>query len=112
MGQWAFGDWEVDVMLPYVPSRDIGTLSPAQVAEELGVDEKTVRNWIHAGLVASDRTPAGRYRLAPSVVPALKQLGQEIPLNLVAMREHLRATGQDVVGTKPAPRTKKEARSR
>jgi hypothetical protein len=50
--------------------------------------------------------------LSPSVVPALKQLGQVIPLNLVAMREHLRATGQDVVGTKPAPRTKKEAPSR
>jgi MerR family regulatory protein len=95
-------------MLPYVPSRDSGTLSPAQVAAELGVDEKTVRNWIHAGLVASARTPAGRYRLAPSVVPALRQLGEEIPLNLIAMREHLRATGQDMVGTKPSARASKE----
>jgi len=95
-------------MLPLVPARDSATLSPAQVAAEVGVDEKTVRNWIHAGLVASTRTPAGRYRLAPSVVPALKQLGQDIPLNVTAMRDHLRATGQDVVGSKPAAQTKRE----
>jgi hypothetical protein len=99
-------------MLPDVPIRDSGTLSPAQVAAELGVDEKTVRNWIHAGLVASSRTPAGRYRLSPSVVPALKQLGEQIPLNLIAMRDHLRATGQDVVGTKPSARTNKEEPTR
>ena len=91
-----------------MPTRDSGTLSPAQVAAEVGVDEKTVRNWIHAGLVASTRTPAGRYRLAPSVVPALKQLGEQIPLNVTAMRGHLRATGKGMVGAKPSVRSNKE----
>src|SRR5262245_15608115 len=99
-------------MLRIVPTRDSGTLSPAQVAAEVGVDEKTVRNWIHAGLVASTRTPAGRYRLPPSVVPALKQLAQEIPLNVTAMRDRLRATGQDVVGTSVSARINREEASR
>ena len=63
-----------------------GTLSPAQVASKVGVDEKTVRNWIHAHVVEAFRTPAGRYRLSPAVVPILQELGQEMPLNVGALR--------------------------
>jgi excisionase family DNA binding protein len=69
-----------------MPSAATATLSPQQVATELGVNEKTVRNWIKAGVVEASRTPAGRYRLAPSVIPALKKLGQEIPLNTRELR--------------------------
>ncbi len=64
-------------------------MSPTQVADQLGVDEKTVRNWIHAGVIEAPRPPAGRYRLESSVVPALKKLGQEIPLNTRALRGRL-----------------------
>jgi len=88
-------------MLRNVPAPESSSLTPAEVAAELGVDEKTVRNWIHEGLVAATRTTAGRYRLAPSVVPELKQLAEEIPLNVTTMRGHLQKTGQDVLGTKP-----------
>jgi len=64
-----------------MPQEATAKLSPRQVADELGVDEKTVRNWIHAGVVKASRTTAGRFRLSPSVIPALKKLSQEIPLN-------------------------------
>jgi excisionase family DNA binding protein len=65
-------------------------LSPAQVAEALGVNEKTVRNWVEAGVVEAQRTPAGRYRLPAAVVPTLKQLAdQGVPLNARELRTHL-----------------------
>lgn len=79
-----------------MPTRNSGTLSPAQVAAEVGVDEKTVRNWIHAGVIEATRTPAGRYRLAPTVVLALKHFAKEMPLNTHALRESFAtAVGRD-----------------
>ena len=77
-----------------MPPKATVTLSPKQVADALGVDEKTVRNWIHKGVVKASRTPAGRYLLAPSVVPALKKLGQEIPLNARTLRGRLPQEGK------------------
>ena len=77
-------------MLPYVPARQIETLSPAQVAEALGVNEKTVRNWAAEGVVESQRTPAGRYRLPAALVPALKELiAQGIPLDARELKNRL-----------------------
>jgi transposase len=76
-----------------MPPKATAMLSPRQVADELGVDEKTVRNWIKAGVVKASRTTAGRYQLAPSVVPALKKLGQEIPLNTRTLK--LRQSQED-----------------
>jgi excisionase family DNA binding protein len=78
----------------YVPARSrrvaesgpAEMLSPAQVAAELGVDERTVRRWIEAGVVPAERTTAGRYRVAPSVVPTLQRLGKDMPLNARTLR--------------------------
>jgi len=73
----------------------IDTLSPAQVAAELGVDEKTVRNWIHAGVVPAARTAAGRYRVPPSVVPRLLDLAKDIPLNTRTLRGRFEEEGHN-----------------
>jgi excisionase family DNA binding protein len=94
-----------------MPAREGDTLSPAQVAVQVGVDEKTVRNWIHAGVVEATRTPAGHYRLAPTVVPALQRLAREMPLNARTLRGRLpRSSPQERVPTRPA-RPRKGGRS-
>jgi len=73
-----------------VPARRAETLSPAQVAEALGVNEKTVRNWAAEGVVESQRTPAGRYRLPATVVLTLKELSaQGIPLDARELKNRL-----------------------
>lgn len=62
------------------------TLTPKQVADQLGVDEKTIRNWIQAGVLEASRTTAGHYHLDASVVPRLKKLGEKMPLNTRTLR--------------------------
>jgi excisionase family DNA binding protein len=69
-----------------VPPKASATLTPKQVASELGVDEKTVRNWIQAGVLEATRTTAGHYHLKASVVPTLKKLSAEMPLNTRTLR--------------------------
>jgi excisionase family DNA binding protein len=70
-------------------SKTSATLTPKQVADALGVDEKTIRNWIQAGVLESSRTTAGHYHLKASVVPRLKKLSQEGPLNARTLRRHM-----------------------
>lgn len=72
-------------------TQNSGELSPRQVADQLGVDEKSVRSWAAAGLIETRRTTAGRYRLPASVVPMLKQLAEHIPLNARELKRHLRS---------------------
>jgi hypothetical protein len=56
----------------------------------LGVNEKTVRNWAAEGVIESERTPAGRYRLPAAVVPVLKELvAQGIPLDARELKNRL-----------------------
>ena len=63
------------------------TLSPAQVAGELGVDERTVRRWVTGGVVPSERTPAGHHLLSPAVLRQLQQLASDnLPLNARTLR--------------------------
>jgi hypothetical protein len=62
-------------------------LSPAQVARELGVDERTVRRWIVAGVIPAQHTVTGYHLVAPSTVTALQQLSSSgIPLNTRTLR--------------------------
>ncbi|HEY1298120.1 MAG TPA: helix-turn-helix domain-containing protein [Chloroflexota bacterium] len=72
-----------------MPSKAPATLTPRQVAEQLGVDEKTIRNWIQAGVLEASRTTAGHYHLKASVVPRLKKLSQQGPLNTRTLRRHM-----------------------
>jgi hypothetical protein len=63
------------------------TLSPAQVADELGVDERTVRRWVTGGVVPSESTPAGHHLLSPAVLQQLQQLARDkVPLNARTLR--------------------------
>jgi predicted RNase H-like nuclease len=63
------------------------TLSPAQVAAELGVDERTVRRWVTAGVVPAEHTPAGHHLLSLSVLRALQQLARDkVALNARTLR--------------------------
>jgi hypothetical protein len=63
------------------------TLSPAQVADELGVDERTVRRWVTGGVVPSESTPAGHHLLSPAVLQLLQQLARDkVPLNARTLR--------------------------
>jgi hypothetical protein len=70
----------------------------------LGVNEKTVRNWAAEGVVESQRTPAGRYRLPAAVVPELKELiAQGVPLDARELKNRLpRKTAES---RKPQTRT-------
>jgi len=68
-------------------SDQAATLSPAQVAAELGVDERTVRRWVTAGVVPSESTPAGHHLLSLSVLRALQQLARDkVALNARTLR--------------------------
>jgi DNA-binding transcriptional MerR regulator len=62
-------------------------LSPAQVAEELGIDERTVRRWAAADVLPAEHTPTGHHRLSAALVPALQQLIRDkVPLNARTLR--------------------------
>jgi hypothetical protein len=62
-------------------------LSPAQVAEKLGIDERTVRRWAAADVLPAAHTPTGHHRLSASLVPALQQLIRDkVPLNARTLR--------------------------
>ena len=63
------------------------TMSPAEVAGALGVDERTVRRWVVAGVVPAEHTPAGHHLLSPSVLRVLQQLARDkVPLNARTLR--------------------------
>ena len=69
------------------PDDRVATLSPGQVAAELGVDERTVRRWVTSGVVPSESTPAGHHLLSPAVLRQLQQLAREkVPLNARTLR--------------------------
>jgi hypothetical protein len=70
------------------------TLSPAQVADELGVDERTVRRWVTGGVVPSESTPAGHHLLSPAVLRQLQQLARDkVPLNARTLRGRFNQEG-------------------
>src|SRR5205814_8306769 len=63
------------------------TLSPSQVATELGVDERTVRRWVTAGVIPADHTAAGHHLVSVSTLRALQQLARDrVPLNTRTLR--------------------------
>ena len=45
-------------------------LDVATVARKLGVSDRTVRNWIHAGILTADRQPGGFFKVRSSAVAA------------------------------------------
>jgi excisionase family DNA binding protein len=62
-------------------------LSPAQVAEKLGIEERTVRRWAAADVLPAEHTRTGHHRLPASLVPALQQLIRDkVPLNARTLR--------------------------
>ena len=75
--------------IPLAPSDLTGTLSPKQVADQVGIPERTLRNWVADGVVPAHRTATGRYLLNQNVVPTLKKLAKEMPLNARALRYRL-----------------------
>ena len=90
--------------------RQVETLSPAQVAEVLGVNEKTVRNWAAEGVIESERTPAGRYRLPVAVVPVLKELvAQGIPLDARELKNRLPRKSAESRKSKRQPEEDRQA---
>jgi excisionase family DNA binding protein len=57
-------------------------LSPAEVARELGIQERTVRRWAADDVIPAEHTPTGHHRLPASLVPELQQLIKDrVPLN-------------------------------
>jgi hypothetical protein len=76
-------------------------LSPAQVAEELGIPglERTVRRWAAADVLPAEHTPTGHHRLPATLVPALQQLIKDkVPLNARTLRgrfEHFAKPQED-----------------
>lgn len=52
-------------------SADEVTYSTTQVAEMMGVTDRTVRRWVHLGYVVPIITPTGRYRWPASLVQRL-----------------------------------------
>jgi excisionase family DNA binding protein len=57
-------------------------LSPAEVAKELGIQERTVRRWAADDVLPAEHTPTGHHRLPASLVPILQQLIKDrVPLN-------------------------------
>ena len=63
------------------------TLSPSQVASELGVDERTVRRWVTAGVIPADHTTAGHHRVSVFTLRALQQLvSEKVALNTRTLR--------------------------
>jgi excisionase family DNA binding protein len=57
-------------------------LSPAEVAKELGIQERTVRRWAADDVIPAEHTPTGHHRLPASLVPVLQQLIKDrVPLN-------------------------------
>jgi hypothetical protein len=76
----------------------VATLSPAQVADELGVDERTVRRWVTGGVVPSESTPAGHHLLSLAVLRELQRLARDkVPLNARTLRGRF----NQEVGTQP-----------
>lgn len=76
------------------------TLSPAQVAAELGVDERTVRRWVTAGVVPAEHTPAGHHLLSLSVLRVLQQLARDkVALNARTLRGRFNEEVQPQTGT-------------
>lgn len=61
-------------------------MSPGEVADEVGVNEKTIRRWLEAGLIKGDRTVVGRWLVPPTVVLDLKRLATQAPLNARVLR--------------------------
>lgn len=54
---------------------EIATVTTSELAEKLGVDERTIRRWISDGRVVPDaRTLGGHARFAPSSVEKLRRL--------------------------------------
>ena len=63
------------------------TLSPAEVAKKLRVDERTVRRWVTAGVIPADHTAAGHHLVSVSTLEALQQLAKDkVPLNTRTLR--------------------------
>src|ERR1051326_1249839 len=81
------------------------TLSPAQVARELHVDERTVRRWVTAGVIPAEHTAAGHHLLSPSTLHALQQLAKErVPLNTRTLRGRF-GPQHDLEEVEPQPKT-------
>jgi hypothetical protein len=76
-------------------------LSPAEVAEKLGIPEleRTVRRWAAADVLPAEHTPTGHHRLPAALVPALQPLIRDkVPLNARTLRgrfEHLAQVQED-----------------
>lgn len=64
--------------------------SPGQVAERLGVGERTVRRWATTGVLPSHRTVAGQYLVSESTVLDLERLvAAKLPLNARTLKTQL-----------------------
>jgi excisionase family DNA binding protein len=48
-------------------------LTPSQVANQLGVDRRTVNNWCRAGKLQAFRTPGGHWRIAATEVEKMRR---------------------------------------
>lgn len=62
-------DWESEG--GYIVQEEDRLLTPAEVAERLRVDVKTVARWAHAGLLDYIRTPGGHRRYRESDISEL-----------------------------------------
>ena len=62
--------------------------SPAGVAAQLKIDERTVRRWVATGLIPADETTAtGHYFVSESTLQVLQQLVKaKVPLNARTLR--------------------------
>jgi transposase len=71
-------------------------LSPAEVARELHVDERTVRRWVTAGVIPADHTTAGHHLVSASTLQALQQLAKaKVPLNTRTLRGRFEQIQED-----------------
>jgi excisionase family DNA binding protein len=53
-----------------VPDR---VLSPGEAANRLGVDRRTINNWVRAGKLAAFRTPGGHWRIEAKEVEKMRR---------------------------------------
>lgn len=80
----------------------VAMLSPKQVADELGIEERTVRRWAAADILPAEHTPTGNHRLPASLVPALQQLIRDkVPLNTRTLRGRFDQSVQPQEGRQP-----------